>query len=200
MPDTKLNGIIEMDEAFLGGKKRKEFKLPYNEPSLATVDLERGKGTNKVSVAGMVTRKGNVKTKVIEKINKRNLLAMLKHYASNENSILVTDAAQVYKDLEGYIDHLVVNHSKQFSRGIVHIGTIDGFWGYVKNGIRGSYKAISKKYLPFYLIEFEWKYNHKTFRGNQFEAFLKNALSHEKELEYWKAKSTQRVKEVAYGK
>lgn len=74
------------------------------------------------------------------------------------------------------------------------------FWSYVKNGIRGNYKAISKKYLPFYLVEYEWKYNHRNFRGNEFEAFLKNALSHPKELYHWKAQSTKEVKEVAYGK
>jgi Transposase zinc-ribbon domain len=34
----------------------------------------------------------------------------------------------------------------------------------------------------------------------EFEKLLKNALQHEKGLLYWKAKSTQNVKEVAYGK
>ena len=69
-----------------------------------------------------------------------------------------------------------------------------------KNGIKGSYRAISKKYLPFYLVEYEWKFNHRNFKGNELDAFLKNAVTHEKELLYWKATSTQEVKEVAYGK
>jgi len=200
MPNTKLQGIIEMDESYFGGKKRKQNKLPDNEASLATVDLVRGKRTNKISVAGMVQRKGNVKTQVIEKLTQRNLLSMLKHYASKENAILVTDGFQSYKDLEGYIDHLTINHSKQFSSGIVHINTIENFWSGVKNGIKGSYKSISKKYLPFYLVEYEWKFNHRNFKGNELEDFLKHALTHEKELEYWKAKSTEKVKEVAYEK
>ena len=33
-----------------------------------------------------------------------------------------------------------------------------------------------------------------------FYGTVKNALQHEKELLYWKAKSTKEVKEVAYGK
>lgn len=199
MPDTKLNGIIEMDESYFGGKARKGHKLPDNEPSLASVTLKRGRGTNKVSVTGMVQRKGNVKTQVMEKLTKRNMLAMLKHYASKDNAILVTDSFKSYKELETYIDRLVINHSKEFSKGIVHINTIEGFWSYVKNGIKGSYKAISKKYLPFYLVEFEWKFNHRNFKGNELDDFLKQAVTHEKELLYWKAKSTQEVKEVAYG-
>ena len=200
MPDTKMNGIIEMDESYFGGKARKRNKIADNRPSLVVPFLKRGRGTNRISVAAMVQRKGNVKTQVMEKLNKRNLLAMLKHYASKENSILVTDGFKSYKALEQYIERLEINHSKSFSKGIIHTNTIEGFWSYVKNGIKGSYKAISKKYLPFYLVEYEWKYNHKTFRGNEFESFLKNALTHPKELYHWKAESTQEVKEVAYGK
>jgi transposase-like protein len=200
MNNTRLNGIIEMDESYFGGKARKEHKVLDNEASLSGVVLKRGRGTNKVSVAGMVQRKGKVKTQVMEKLTKRNLLAMLKHYASNDNSILVTDGFRSYKELESYIDRLEINHTKSFSRGITHINTIEGFWSYIKNGIRGSYKAISKKYLPFYLLEFEWKFNHRFYKGNEFEAFLVNALQQEKQAEYWKVESTQKVKNIVYGK
>lgn len=200
MDETKLNGIIEMDESYFGGKSRKgAIKPPDNEPNLASVTNKRGRGTNKVSVVGMVQRKGMVKTKVIEKLTKRNLLFMLKTYAKNENSILVTDGFKSYKELETYIERLEINHNKQFSKGIVHVNTIEGFWSYVKNGIKGSFKAISKKYLPFYMVEYEWKFNNRNFKGNELEKFLKNALNQEKELEHWKAESVQQVKEVAYG-
>jgi len=199
MPETKLNGIIEMDESYFGGKARKSHKVADNEVSLSDATTKRGRGTNKVSVVGMVQRKGNVKTKLIEKLTKRNLLFMLKSNAKSDNSILVTDGFRSYKELETYIDRLVINHSKEYSRGIVHINTIEGFWSYVKNGIKGSFKAVSKKYLPLYLVEFEWKFNHRNFKGNELELFLKNALSQEKELEHWKAKSTQQIKNIAYG-
>ena len=196
---SQLQGIIEMDESYFGGKKRKELKrIPDNDPTLSTVTSKRGRGTNKVSVAGMVQRKGEVRTKVIEKLTKRNLLAMLKQNAKNENAILVTDGFRSYNELEKYIDRLKVDHSKEFSKGIVHINTIEGFWSFVKNGIKGSYKAISKKYLPFYLAEYEYKYNTRNYRGNLFEHYLKNALSHDKDLQYWKAESLQSVKQSAY--
>ena len=197
--DTKLNGIIEMDESYFGGKARANKKVSDEDVSLATTTTKRGRGTNKVSVVGMVQRKGMVKTKVIEKLTKRNLLYMLKTYAKNENSILVTDGFKTYKSLETYIDRLEINHSKQFSKGIVHVNTIEGFWSYVKNGIKGSFKAISKKYLPFYMVEYEWKFNNRNFKGNELEKFLKNALNQEKELEHYKAKSVEQVKDIAYG-
>ena len=199
MPETKLNGIIEMDESYFGGNARSKHKIPDNDVSLATATLKRGRGTNKVSVVGMVQRKGNVKTKLIDKLTKRNLLFMLKSNAKSDNSILMTDGFKSYNELETYIDRLVINHSKEYSKGIVHINTIEGFWSYVKNGIKGSFKSVSKKYLPLYLVEFEWKFNHRYFKGNEFEKFLKNALFQEKELEHWKAQSSQQIKKIAYG-
>lgn len=197
MPDTELNGIIEMDESYFGGKARKQNHIK-NEATLSTVTNKRGRGTKKVSVAGMLERGGDVKTKVVEKLTKRNLLYMLKSYAKEEDSILITDGFSSYKHFDKYIEHLTINHSKSFSKGIVHVNSIEGFWSYVKNGIRGSYKSISPKYLPYYLVEYEWKYNHRNFKGNEFEAFLTNALNHEKDLEYWKAESAEQVKKIAY--
>lgn len=199
MPETKLNGIIEMDESYFGGKARSQYNIPDDDVSLATATAKRGRGTNKVSVVGMVQRKGNVKTKLIDKLTKRNLLFMLKSNAKSDNSILMTDGFKSYNELETYIDRLVINHSKQYSKGIVHINTIEGFWSYVKNGIKGSFKSVSKKYLPLYLVEFEWKFNHRNFKGNELEKFLKNALFQEKELEHWKAQSPKQIKEIAYG-
>jgi transposase-like protein len=198
MKETKLGGMIEMDESYFGGKARKINKGDDTDANLSNVVLKRGRRTNKVSVAGMVQRKGMVKTKLIDKLTKRNLLYMLKTHAKQENSILITDGFSSYKNLEKYIDRLEINHKKSFSKGIVHVNTIEGFWSYIKNGIKGSYKAISKKYLPFYLVEYEWKFNHRNYRGNEFEKFLKNALNQEKELEYWKAKDIKEVKEIAY--
>ncbi len=199
MKETKLGGMIEMDESYFGGKARRRQKTEDNHANLSTTTNKRGRGTNKVSVAGMVQRKGDVKTKVIEKLTKRNLLYMLQTHAKKENAILITDGFRSYRELEKYIDRLEINHSKEFSRGVVHVNTIEGFWSYVKNGIKGNFKSISKKYLPFYLVEYEWKFNNRNYRGNEFEKFLKNALTHEKELEYWKAKDSNKVKEIAYG-
>ncbi len=201
MPETILDGIIEMDESYFGGKpKRKNKALGDSQPTLSTPFLKRGRGTKKVSVVGMVERQGDVKTKVIEKLTKRNLLSMLKENAKKDDSILITDSCKSYSEFDKYIEHMVINHSKEYSRGIVHVNTIEGFWSYVKNGIKGSFKAISKKYLPLYLCEFEFKYNHRNSGKNEFIEYLQNAIGQEKELLYWKAKSSEKVKRIAYEK
>ncbi len=197
--ETELHGILEMDESYFGGKARRK-NLKANRTTLSALSTKRGRGTNKISVAGIVERGGDIQTKVLEKLTKRNLLAMLKRYVKQDDSILITDGFRSYNKLNQYIEHLVINHNKQFSKGMTHINTIEGFWGYVKNSIRGNFKTISPKYLPFYLVQFEWSYNHRNDKGDLFITYLKNALTQEKEMKYWKAESNQKVKEVVYGK
>jgi transposase-like protein len=197
MPETALHGILEMDESYFGGKARKG-NLRENAPNLSQVYLKRGRGTSKISVAGIVERKGNVKTKVLEKLSKRNLLAMLRRYSAKDDSILITDGFSSYKKLNEYIEHLIINHSKQFSKGFTHINSIEGFWSYVKNGIRGSFKSISPKYLPFYLVMYEWNYNTRNLKTDLFRNYLQNALNQEKEMLYWKAESKEQIKEIVY--
>jgi ISXO2-like transposase domain len=43
--------------------------------------------------------------------------------------------------------------------GDVHTQTIEGFFGLLKNGIRGVYHAVSEKYLQSYLDEYCFRYN-----------------------------------------
>lgn len=199
MKDTSLDGIIEMDESYFGGKTRKTNKgTPKNVASLTGATSKRGRGTNKISVAGMVVRKGNVKTKVIEKLSKRNLLAFLKGNVKSDTSILITDGFKSYQSFSKHIEHLQIEHKKQFSKGFVHINSVEGFWSFVKNGLKGNYRVISPKYLPFYLVQFEWQWNFRNYRGNIFEKFMINALGHEKELSYWKSPSAETVKKTAY--
>lgn len=57
--------------------------------------------------------------------------------------------------------------------------TIEGYWGLIKNCIRGSYKSISQKYLPFYLVEYDYKYSRRNSKSNLFEEFMISALTDE---------------------
>ncbi len=76
---------------------------------------------------------------------------------------VVTDDAAAYTGLpeDGYL-HESANHSEgEYVRGIVHTGTIDGFWSLLKRGIMGSFHHVSKKYLPLYINEFSYRYNNR---------------------------------------
>lgn len=196
-----LEGICEMDEAYLGGKPRKPSnKLPDNVPSISRVELKRGRGTLKTPVVGIVSRgeKGEVATKVIEKLSTRNLLAMLKQHVSTDGAMLITDEFAAYHKFDEVIEHLTIEHKKEFSKGIIHTNTIEGFWSLLKNGIHGNYRAISKKYLPFYLTEYSYKYNKRSEKDYGFNETIENAVEEKTEMKNYKP--VKEVKKIVYGR
>ena len=176
----ELQNIVEMDEAYVGGKPRK--RTNNSTASLSTVTtVKRGRGTKKVPVVGIVERKGKVVLKVMEKINAANLTKMLKDSIKESNTIVITDEYRPYKKFDDFIQHLTIDHSKKYSEGIVHTNTIEGFWSIVKNSIRGQYIVLSRKYLPLYLVQAQYIYNRRENNGNDlFEEFIRRALTDEK--------------------
>ena len=45
--------------------------------------------------------------------------------------------------------------------GAVYTQTIEGFWSLIKRGVVGTYHKVSRKYLPLYVTEFEFRYNNR---------------------------------------
>jgi hypothetical protein len=74
-----------------------------------------------------------------------------------------TDESPVYHRMpENVKRHEQVNHSaKEYVRGDVHTGTIDGYWGLLKRGIIGSFHQVSIKHLLRYLSEFQFRWNNR---------------------------------------
>lgn len=194
---TQLHGVLQMDESYFGSKEKKITKnTPDNAPVLSTVTEKRGRGTRKTAVVGIVeTGGGSVKTKIIDKLTARNLMAMLNNYVKKDESVLVTDGFRSYAKMDEEIEHITVKH-KERKKGGLNTNTIEGYWSLIKNGIRGNYKSLSKKYLPFYLVEYDYKYNNRNAKG-LFDKFMKSALTDESCM--INAKPIKDSKEVVYG-
>lgn len=60
-------------------------------------------------------------------------------------------------------------------RGIVHTNTVEGFFGSMKNGIRGNYHYVSRKWLQGYVNEYVWRYNHRRDGRAMFQTLLLRA-------------------------
>jgi len=176
--EIRLEGIVEFDEAYLGGKGRK------NQANIGgdSVTTKRGRGTNKTPVVGAVEKKGKVYVKIIEKLTGRNLLAMLKERVKTDDSVVITDEFKSYRKFDDEVEHITIKHSDGYGKGIKTINTIEGFWSILKNGIKGNYRAVSKKYLPFYLAEFSYKFNQRHIQKDAFAKMIENAMNTEKEM------------------
>lgn len=120
-----------------------------------------------VSVLGMIERGGRVRLRVITSRRGEPLSGAVRSNV-NPESILITDDWRSYRPLgREYADHRIINHSAgSYVNGTIHTNTIEGFFGNLKTGMRGTYKFVSRKWLQSYLDEYAWRYNER-FRGKR---------------------------------
>jgi len=151
----KLGGIVEVDETFIGGKAKNRHAK----------DRDGGPGptaSGKTAVAGAVSRKGKVVARVIKNVKRSTLEGFVREAVSDKVSLLVTDHWVGYSKLGDDYPHAVIDHaSRAYVVGAVHTNTIEGFWSLIKRGAVGTYHKISKKYLPLYVAEFQFRYNNR---------------------------------------
>ncbi len=155
-----LQGIVEMDETYIGGKPRKDFKDDDH-------NSHKGKGTKKTPVVGMIERNGKVKAKSFYKkaITIKNLLSLIRESIDTKKSYLVTDHAQYYKSMHRIMPHESVNHTIEYANGWVHTNTIESFWALLKRGIVGQFHKVSVRHLDKYINEFAYRYNNRHNKG-----------------------------------
>jgi len=150
-----FDGTVEIDETYVGGKRRGRSGRPNPTE------------TKKSPVLGMVQRGSDGKPGRVYavKVPDVKAVSLLPRVESRvlPSSMIYTDELHSYKGLgsRGYF-HSRINHSQGvYVMGDVHTNSIEGFWNLVKNGIRGSHHMVSAKYLQSYLDEYCYRYNHR---------------------------------------
>ena len=159
--ETPLDGIIEADETYVGGK---------------TSGGKHGRSApNKTVVFGMLQRVGDIMMKVVPNVKKRTLQPVITKNVKN-GSTVHTDELRSYKGLSkvGY-KHETVNHGDgEYVDGNCHVNGIEGFWARLKLSIRGTHVHVSRKYLWKYLKEFEFRYNLKDKPESMFPILIQS--------------------------
>ena len=150
-----LQGIVEADETYIGGRPRKENKKEDREPA------KRGRGTDKTPVIGVVERGGKVVAEVAENLTGRRILEFIKRAVKIEDSELMTDEYHAYHAIGREMKHQIVNHQEQFVDGDVHTNTIEGFWSLLKRAWYGSHHHYQTAYTPLYVAERCYVYNYR---------------------------------------
>jgi len=152
----KLGGVVEVDETYVGGRWYNRHKDKRGG------DGTGGPGTGKTAVVGAISRRGNVVLRVIDRADTKTLDAFVHEAVSAKVSLLATDEHSGYRYLSRTYPHQVITKAGgDYVVGAVHTNTIEGFWSILKRGIMGSYHKVSKKYLPLYVAEFQFRHNNR---------------------------------------
>lgn len=158
---TMLDGIVEIDETFVGGKG-------FNRAKEWRADIK------KEVVWGAVERSGKLYAKHVASAEKYTLLKELKENVL-PTAHIISDEAGAYRNLYdfGYYNHHSVNHSeKEYGRGLIHNNTIEAVWSQFKRGITGVYRHVSKEYLQQYVNEYAFRYNYRNLENGMFDLLL----------------------------
>ncbi len=150
----KLNGEVEADETFIGGKARNQH---------AWQRVGKGRGSQgKAAVHGMIERGGKVVATTVPDLTGWTLKSnVFKHVHSN--ATLYTDEFKAYAGLGRKFDHHIVDHTVEYVNERIHTNSIENFWSLMKRGLRGTYISVE----PFHLFRYV---NEQVFRFNERKA------------------------------
>lgn len=199
--NPELDGIVEMDTAYIGGKPRKQknpdcvpqqkvdklderikelkkagVKFKGKRGFVKCIPSKRGKGTKNIPVTGIVERNGNVFVEVTRTLNSDVVKKLIKKYVKEDDAVIVTDEDTAHNKLHRIIEHIAIDHKRMYSYKGVNTNSIESFWAIIKRGIIGQYHKIDPKNLPDYIAEFVFKYNNRKNDDEMFTVLVKSAL------------------------
>lgn len=162
--DALLTGHIELDEAYVGGRR----------------SGKRGRGAaGKTIVMGLAEREGRMKAVVIPNVKKDTLRDVV--LANVEKGATVsTDELYSYNLLtgDGY-SHGAVKHGRKeytwydYERGEnFHVNTVEGFWKLFKASVRSTHVQISAKHMQRYLDEFTFRASNRHRVNGMFDLLV----------------------------
>ena len=161
------------DETYIGGKPRKENKKSDNDDK---PNNKRGRGTKKMPVLGAAERDDNIVSKAQDDLSGEGILNFIMNTVKPDNSTLITDEYRSYSTTDRYIRRRVIKHNEQYVDGDIHINTIEGFWGLLKRAWYGQHHHYRKQYLPLYVAEACYKYNHRKTE-DVFDVFITDCFA-----------------------
>lgn len=151
---SKLSGVVEADETYVGGKVRKGGGGPRPKGPLS--------GGQKTIVYSLIQRDGEARSQVVPDNKAATLQGIMRSQVEGEAHIM-TDGLRSYQGLDAhFLSHEVVDHGAgEYVRGVVHTNFAESYFSLLKRGILGVFHHVSKKHLQRYLEEFDFRWNNR---------------------------------------
>ena len=146
-----MDGPVEVDETFIGGKERNKHRNKR---------LNQGRGAvGKSPVAGIIDRKTReVVSMPIPDVKSETLHQLIRDHVK-PGSTVYTDEHRGYQNLEDYDHHGVKHGAGQYVKGEATTNSIESHWALLKRGYHGVYHWMSRKHLHRYATEFAERHN-----------------------------------------
>jgi hypothetical protein len=151
---AKLDGVIEVDEIFVGGKARNMHK------HIRARKITGTGGKDKTIVGGILERGGKMRATVIPDTRRVTLHAGI-HENMETGAIMYSDALSSYTGLNHGCVHEVVDHAEKYVEGKIHVNGVENFWALLKRGLHGTYVSVAPFHLHRYLDERLFAFNER---------------------------------------
>jgi transposase-like protein len=148
-----LDGTVEMDETYVGGRKRGAGL--------------RGRGSDKEIVIGLRQRNGDLRFFHAQDVKAGTLATYIRENVSEDVDVIMTDDFTSYpfamkQAAVSTEKHKRVKHSsKVYVDGDIHTNTVESAFSLLKRGIIGTWHKISAKHLESYLNEMTFRFNRR---------------------------------------
>jgi transposase-like protein len=151
--EEMLDGYVEMDETYVGGKRRNQFRHRYV-------------GETKEIVIGIRQRGGKLRLFHAQDVKSGTLARYIRENVSKDVEVFLTDEFTAYKPAVAMnmpvTKHKTINHSSRvYVQGDVHTNTVESAFSLLKRGIVGTWHSISAKHLQAYLDEMTFRFDRR---------------------------------------
>ncbi len=157
---NKINGQIEVDESFIGGKARHQTRYKSYKPLKGRATGKAGK-TVVMGLLDRNTGKGSQIRTVVLKGTKKPEIQQAVRSNVEQGSELFTDALMSYRGLGTEYVHSFVDHAEAYVDGNVHTNGLENFWSLLKRALRGTYVGVEPFHLFRYLDEQVFRFNNR---------------------------------------
>jgi transposase-like protein len=142
-----MDGTVEIDETYVGGKARRW--LPRKDKEV---------------VFGIRKRNGELRFIHAKDANSKSVRQIVSENLSEDVDVIMTDESAIYPfgfNAKQRKAHKTINHSKEYVSGLVHTNTVESAFSLLKRGIMGTWHNVSAKHLASYLNEMTFRFNRR---------------------------------------